>query len=104
MNYNYEEEDIIREVYESYIRKEEYEDYMKKIVYEIIIYNDDSNINELINKYGGIEYLSYLYMTRYKTIDYKELSYINLLAYIGLYDYVYNKVNEIIIENFDINI
>jgi len=27
MNYNYEEEDIIREVYESYIRKEEYEDY-----------------------------------------------------------------------------
>ena len=104
MNYNYDENDIINEIYLSYLSNNNYEKELKQLIYEIIIYNDKSNLDELIKKYGGVCYLTNLYHLRYKSIYYPELPFYNLLAYIGLYDYIYNKLNEMIVLNFDLNI
>lgn len=104
MNYNFEENDIINEIYNSYLSKNDYEKELKQLIYEIIIYNDESNIDELVRKYGGIYYLTNLYNSKYIFIDYPNLPLINLLAYVGLYDYIYNKINELIIVNFDLKI
>ncbi len=104
MNYNYDENDIINEIYLSYLSKNDYETELKNIIYEIIIYNDESNLEELIQKYGGIYHLTNLYNNRYKSINYPNLPLYNLLAYIGLYDYINNKINEMIITNFDLKI
>mgnify|MGYP003332785373 CR=1 FL=1 len=104
MNYNFEETDIINEIYNSYLSNNDYETELKEVIYEIIIYNDESNLEELVQKYGGIYHLTNLYTTRYKGLDYPELPFYNLLAYIGLYDYIYNQINEKIISDFNIKL
>ena len=104
MNYNFEETDIINEIYNSYLNKNDYKTELQNLIYEIIIYNDKSNIDELVNKYGGIYHLTNLFNVKYKSMNHLDLPYIDLLAFIGLYDYIYNKVNEMIIENFDLKL
>jgi hypothetical protein len=104
MNYNFEETDIINEIYNSYLSNNDYESELKQLIYEIIIYNDKSNIEELIQKYGGIYYLTNLYNSKYKSINYPDLPLYDLLAYVGLYDYIYNKINELIILDFNLRI
>jgi hypothetical protein len=104
MAYNYEEADIISEMIDIYDSKNKdssiniiYNNLIE-ILYNLIIYNDSENILEIIETYGGFNYISMLYENKYKlsnilAIDKKnELTNYNLVAFIGMFDYLYNKI------------
>lgn len=107
MSYNYEESDIIDVIYNSYLNNNNWEKELKDLIFEIVIYNDDDNINEIINSYGGIFHLCNLYVSKYKMVFNKiehKLSYYQLLAYIGIYNKIYTDICEKIICDFSIRI
>jgi hypothetical protein len=106
MEYNYEEKDIINELYNSYLDNKDfnYSEELKLLIFDIIRYNDDANINEIINKYGGIYDLILLYQNKYSEMSLDNLNYYELLAFIGLYDYIYTKITEKIVLDFNLRI
>jgi len=97
---NFEEEEIINEIYNLYkldntidINKE-----LCLIIYDIVNYNDDDNIKEIINNYGGICVIMELYNNNYKNkFNNIELDLQELMAFIGIYNYIYYKIEELIL-------
>jgi len=107
MNYNFDENDIIQEIYNSYLDKNNWQLELKEVLLEIVIYNDDENINEIIDLYGGSYHLCNLYNYKYKNlinINDTNISYYSLLAFIGLYNSIYDKILEKIVMDFSLNI
>lgn len=110
MAYNYEESDIINEMIDLYDNTNKNDslnniyDNLTEILYNLIIYNDSENILEIIETYGGFNYISILYENKYKhqlsnilEIDKNDqLNNYNLIAFIGMLDYIYNKIINII--------
>ena len=107
MNYNFDENDIIQEIYNSYLDKNNWQLELKEVLLEIVIYNNDENINEIIDLYGGSYHLCNLYNNKYKNlinINDTNISYYSLLAFIGLYNSIYDKILEKIVMDFSLNI
>lgn len=107
MSYNYDENDIIFQIYDSYCEiKHDWEHELQQVVYELILYNDDENINEIITHYGGTYYICDLYQRKYKKLNIidKNLSYNQFLAYIGMYHSIYERLSELIVMNFSLTI
>lgn len=105
MIYNYDESDIVNQIYDSYCEnKHNWEHELLQVIYELVIYNDDENLNEIINNYGGIFILCDLYERKYKNtiINEKNLNYYQFLAFIGLYHRIRERLIELIVMNFDI--
>jgi len=103
MNFN--ENDIIQEIYNSYLNNNNWQLELKDVLLELVIYNNDENINEIIDLYGGSYHLCYLYNYKYKNlINDINISYYSLLAFIGLYNYIYEKILEKIVMDFSLNI
>lgn len=110
MAYNYDETAIINEMFDLYDKDEkeksiaEIYSNLKEIVYNLIIYNDGDNILGLINDYGGIQEINGIYFTKYKDSNLldvdksNQLRDYNLLAFIGLFDYIYTIVIGVIEE------
>lgn len=110
MAYNYDETVILNEMFELYDKNEKTNSIMniynnlKEIVYNLIIYNDSDNIIGLINDYGGQYQIAMIYETKYKQTDLldidknSQLSYNNLLAFVGVFDYIYTTVLGVIEE------
>jgi len=106
MTYNFDEKDIIDQLIFLYDNNTDciFEELIN-IIYSIILNNNINDIYEIINEYGGIDYIFNLYKLKYentsilkidknnKLVDY------NLLAFIGLYDTIYNKIINIINDN-----
>jgi len=117
MNYNYDEAEIIKEMFELYDINNKNESIriiynnIREILYNLVIYNDVDNIMEIINEHGGIYQLTLLFENKYKNSDLLEidisnsLNYYNLLAFIGLFDYLYTTIlgviEELEIESID---
>jgi len=117
MNYNYDEAEIIKEMFELYDINNKNESIriiynnIREILYNLVIYNDGDNIIEIINEHGGIYQLTLLFENKYKNSDLLEidisnsLNYYNLLAFIGLFDYLYTTIlgviEELEIESID---
>ena len=107
MSYNFDECDIINQIYKNYLDyKHDWESELKEVILELVTYNDDENINEIINHYGGSYHLCNLYEQKYKNLklDDKNLGYYHILAYIGLFHSTYEKLSEMIALSFDISI
>jgi len=107
MAYNYDETDIANEIYNSYLEnKHDWQHELLQVIGEIVIYNDDENINEIIQTYGGQYHICQLYERRYKNLNLNDenLSYNQFLAFIGLYNSIYEKINEMIVFNFDLQL
>jgi len=110
MNQNYDENDIINEMLQLYepLKKKEslllIFNTLREVLYNLIHYNDIYNINEIIKNYGDYNNISILYFTKYKDtsiinfkIDFGEnLNDYYLIAFIGMFDFIYNKIIEII--------
>jgi hypothetical protein len=112
MAYNYEESDIINEMIDLYDDTNKNDSInniyitLIEILYNLIIYNDSENILEIIETYGGFNYISMLYENKYKLSNIliidknNQLTNYNLFAFIGMFDYLYNKIiNTINIDN-----
>lgn len=110
MAYNYDESAIITEMFDLYDKDEreksiaEIYSHLKEIVYNLIIYNDGDNILGLINDYGGVEEINVIYFTKYKDSNLldvdksNQLRDYNLIAFVGLFDYIYTTVIGVIEE------
>lgn len=106
---NYDETDIINTIYEYYLEsKYDWKRELKSVISEMIVYNDEDNIMEIIKFYGGIFALCQLYERRYKNTDLFidiELSYYQTLAFIALYNSISEKILEkIVLENFELSL
>lgn len=106
---NYDETDIINTIYDYYLEsKYDWKSELKSVINEMIIYNNEENIMEMIHYYGGIFILCQLYERRYKNTDLFidiELNYYQTLAFIALYNSISEKILEkIVLENFDLSL
>ena len=107
MAYNYDENDIANEIYNSYLEnKHDWLHELLQVVGELILYNDDENINEIIQEYGGQHHLCNLYEQKYKNLNLndKNLSFHQLLAFIALYHSIGEKITEMIVLNFELQL
>ena len=110
MAYNYEETDIINEMIDLYDDTNKNDSInniyntLTEILYNLVIYNDSENILEIIELYGGFNYIFMLYENIYKyplsnilEIDKSDqLNYNNLIAFIGMFHHLYTKIINII--------
>jgi hypothetical protein len=110
MAYNYEESDIINEMIDLYDDTNKNDSInniyntLNEILYNLVIYNDSENILEIIQLYGGFDYILMLYENIYKyplsnilEIDKNnKLNYNNLIAFIGMFHHLYNKIINLI--------
>jgi hypothetical protein len=110
MAYNYEETDIINEMIDLYDNTNKNDSInniyntLTEILYNLVIYNDSENILEIIELYGGFNYIFMLYETIYKyplsnilEIDKSDqLNYNNLIAFIGMFHHLYTKIINLI--------
>lgn len=111
MAYNYDETDIANEIYNSYLEnKHDWQHELLQVIGEIVIYNDDENINEIIQTYGGQYHICQLYERKYKNLNLNDknlslnLSYHQFLAFIALYHSVGEKITAMIVLNFDLQL
>jgi len=108
MTYNYDENDIVNTIYDYYMdSKYDWKSELKSVINELIIYNDEENIMEIIEVYGGIFAICQLYEMKYKNsnlfIDI-QLNYYQTLAFIGLYNSIYEKISEKIVLDFQLSL
>ncbi len=108
MTYNYDENDIVNTIYDYYMdSKYDWKSELKSVINELIIYNDEENIMEIIEVYGGIFTICQLYEMKYKNsnlfIDI-QLNYYQTLAFIGLYNSIYEKISEKIVLDFQLSL
>lgn len=77
---------------------------LREILYNLVIYNDDDNINDIINQFGGYEIITPIYNNKYVNtsildIDVEGKLNINTLtAFIGIFDYLFMTIIEVIEE------
>jgi hypothetical protein len=101
MNYNYDENDIINEMLDLNDINIIYYN-LQEIIYNLVIVNDSDNILEIIDEYGGFNDIYILYENKYKytsllDIDKEnKLNNYNKIAFIGMFDYIFNKISSII--------
>jgi len=106
---NYDETDIINTIYEYYLEsKYDWKNELKSVINEMVVYNDEDNIMEIIHFYGGIFAICQLYERQYKNTDLfidMELNYYQTLAFIALYNSISEKILEkIVLENFELSL
>ena len=110
MAYNYNEADIIEEMFHLYDKNDKiysidliYNN-LREILYNLVIYNDDDNINEIVMEYGGYEIIKQIYNSKYINTTILEIDFESkfkensLAAFIGMFDYLFSTILGVIEE------
>jgi len=110
MAYNYNEAEIIQEMFALYDKKDKIYSIdciyntLREILYNLVIYNDEDNLLEIIKEYGGNEMIIQIYNSKYSNTTILEIdcnskfTYNSFAAFIGMFDYIFSTILGVIEE------